>query len=118
MKLYWASFPRFWLLLLVYFRSSFFDVVFYLLSEPLGVDFELPSKPSDSIVSSQADPPTLKNLEFPQGIFTFMKNNDLNPKMVLKAFGGVLGLLLGALGGLLAALWGLCIDHRGLPDSS
>ena len=29
--------------LLASFRSSFFDVVFYLLSEPLGVDFELPS---------------------------------------------------------------------------
>ena len=38
--------------------------------------------------------------------------------MVLKAFGGALGLLLEALGGLLAALWGLYIDHRGLPDSS
>ena len=38
--------------------------------------------------------------------------------MVLKAFGGSLGLLLEALGGLLAALWGLYIDHRGLPDSS
>ena len=38
--------------------------------------------------------------------------------MVLKAFGGALGLLLEALGGLLAALWGLYIDHRGLPDFS
>ena len=47
-----------------------------------------------------------------------MKNNDLDPKLVLKAFGGSLGLLLGALGGLLAALWGLYIDHKWLPDSS
>ena len=30
-------------LLVAYIRSSFFDDVFYLLSEPLGVDFELPS---------------------------------------------------------------------------
>ena len=30
-------------LLFVSFLSSFFDVVFYLLSEPLGVDFELPN---------------------------------------------------------------------------
>ena len=29
-------------LFFVYFLSYFFDVVFYLLSEPLGVDFELP----------------------------------------------------------------------------
>ena len=30
-------------LFFVYFLSSFFDVVFYLFSEPLGVDFELPN---------------------------------------------------------------------------
>ena len=30
-------------LLFVSFLSSFFDVVFYLLSEPLGVDLELPN---------------------------------------------------------------------------
>ena len=38
--------------------------------------------------------------------------------MVLKAFWGSLGLLLGALGGLLGALGALYIDHRELPDSS
>ena len=38
--------------------------------------------------------------------------------MVLQAFGGSLGLLLGALGGLLGALGALYIDHRELPDSS
>ena len=70
-----------------------------------------------SILSSQADPPTVKNLDFHQGILTCVKNSDLDPKMVLKAFGGSLGLLLGALGGLLAALWGLYIDQKGPPDS-
>ena len=34
-------------LLFVDFLSSSFDIVFYLLSEPLGVDFELPNRPSD-----------------------------------------------------------------------
>ena len=34
-------------LLSVDFLSSSFDIVFYLLSEPLGVDFELPNRPSD-----------------------------------------------------------------------
>ena len=41
--------PRAFLSLLMFFLfflSSFFDVVFYLLSEPLGVDFELPNWPS------------------------------------------------------------------------
>ena len=47
LELPWASFARSLLLLLVSFRSSVVDVVCYLLSEPLGVDFELPSRPSD-----------------------------------------------------------------------
>ena len=34
-------------LLVVDFLSSSFDIVFCLLSEPLGVDFELPYRPSD-----------------------------------------------------------------------
>ena len=34
-------------LLFVDFLSSSFDIVFYLLSEPLGVDVELPNRPSD-----------------------------------------------------------------------
>ena len=34
-------------LLFASFLSSSFDIVFYLLSEPLGVDFELPNRPSD-----------------------------------------------------------------------
>ena len=32
-----------WVYFFVFFLSSFFDVVFYLLPEPLGVDFELPN---------------------------------------------------------------------------
>ena len=42
-KLFGALFVAIDALLFVSFLSSFFDVVFYLLSEPLGVDFELPS---------------------------------------------------------------------------
>ena len=38
--------------------------------------------------------------------------------MVLEAFWGSLGLILGALGGLSGALWGLQIDQKGLQDSS
>ena len=34
-------------LLFVDFLSSSFDIVFYLLSEPLGIDFELPDRSSD-----------------------------------------------------------------------
>ena len=34
-------------LLFVDFLSSSFQTVFYLLSEPLGVDFKLPHRPSD-----------------------------------------------------------------------
>ena len=37
--------------------------------------------------------------------------------MVLRAFWGSLGILLGALGGLLGALFGLQIDPKGLPRS-
>ena len=42
-KLFEALFVVLDALLFVSFLSSFFDVVFYLLSEPLGVDFELPN---------------------------------------------------------------------------
>ena len=34
-------------LLFASFLSSSFDIVFYLLSEPLGIDFELPYRASD-----------------------------------------------------------------------
>ena len=60
-----------------------------------------------SILSSQTDPPTLKNDGFMEGILAFLKINVFDPKMVLKAFWGSLGLLLEALGGPLGALKGL-----------
>ena len=46
-KLFEALFFALDALLFVDFLSSSFDIVFYLLSEPLGVDFELPYRPSD-----------------------------------------------------------------------
>ena len=46
-KLFGALFVVLDGLLFVDFLSSSFDIVFYLLSEPLGVDFELPNRPSD-----------------------------------------------------------------------
>ena len=42
-KLFEALFVVLDALLFVDFLSSSFDIVFYLLSEPLGVDFELPN---------------------------------------------------------------------------
>ena len=42
-KLFEAVFVVLDVLLFVDFLSSSFDIVFYLLSEPLGVDFELPN---------------------------------------------------------------------------
>ena len=46
-KLFEALFVALDALLFASFLSSSFDIVFYLLSEPLGVDFELPNRPSD-----------------------------------------------------------------------
>ena len=46
-KLFGALFVVLDALLFASFLSSSFDIVFYLLSEPLGVDFELPNRPSD-----------------------------------------------------------------------
>ena len=42
-QLFEALFVVFDALLFVDFLSSSFDIVFYLLSEPLGVDFDLPN---------------------------------------------------------------------------
>ena len=42
-KLFGALFVVLDALLFVSSLSSFFDVVFYFLSEPLGIDFELPN---------------------------------------------------------------------------
>ena len=44
----------------------------------------------------------------------FHEINVFDPKMVLGASWGSLGLLLGALGGLLGDLWGLQIDQKGV----
>ena len=46
-KLFDALFVVLDAFLFVDFLSSSFDIVFYLLSEPLGVDFELPNRSSD-----------------------------------------------------------------------
>ena len=62
-KLFEALFVVLDALMFASVRSSFFDVVFYLLSEPLGVDVELPSRPSDP-----------EKQRFSQVILTFLKN--------------------------------------------
>ena len=107
-KLFRALFLAIDALVFVSLLCFFFRCRFYLLSEPLGVDFELPSWPSDS-QKSQCSLGCLNILK---------KINVLDPMMVLNTRWGSLGLLLGSLGGLLGALWVLYIDHRGLPDSS
>ena len=83
-------------LIFAYLRSFSFDIVFILFRSLLG-----------SIMSSQADLPTLKNLDFASAGARFLKNQSFDPMMVLKTFWGSLGLLLVALGGPLGALWGL-----------
>ena len=57
-----------------------------------------------SILSSQADPPTLKNLDFMRRELGFRKIKVCDLKMLLMVFWGSLGLVLGALGGFLGAL--------------
>ena len=57
-----------------------------------------------SILSSQADPPTLKNLDFAWAGARFVKNQGLRRK---DAFEDVLGLSWAPLEGLLAALGAL-----------
>ena len=57
-----------------------------------------------SILSSQADPPTLKNLDFIRRELGFRKIKVCDLKMLLMVFWGSLGLVLGALGGFLGAL--------------
>ena len=60
-----------------------------------------------SILNSQTDLPTLKNPDFTSTGARFSKNHHFDPKMVLNAFWGSLGLLLGALGALLGVSWEL-----------
>ena len=57
-----------------------------------------------SSLSSQADPPTLKNLDFASAAARFSKIKVCDLKMLLMVFWGSLGLVLGALGGFLGAL--------------
>ena len=87
-------------LFFVSFLSSFFDVVFIFSRSLLG-----------SILSSQTDPPTLPNIDFILGIFTFWKNQRFRSN---DGFGNVLGFSRapfesswGSLGRLLGALWSL-----------
>ena len=57
-----------------------------------------------SILSSQADPPTLKNHDFMKAGARFSKIKVCDLKMLLMMFWGSLGVVLGALGGFLGAL--------------
>ena len=86
-------------LLLTYFRS-FFSIVFHLFRNISG-----------KILNSQADHPTLQNVDFTVRILTCLENQRFRSK---DGFESVLGLSRapfgsswGALGGLLGALWGL-----------
>ena len=57
-----------------------------------------------SILSSQADSPTLQNLDFAPAAARFIKIKVWDLKMLSNVFGGSLGLVLGPLGGCLGAL--------------
>ena len=52
-KLFGALFVVLDGLLFVDFLSSSFDIVFYFLSDPLGIDFELPYRPSHTLIFSK-----------------------------------------------------------------
>ncbi len=57
-----------------------------------------------SILSSQADPPTLKNLDLMRAGARFAKKKVCDLKMLLVVFWDSFGRILGALGGFLGAL--------------
>ena len=69
-ELFGARFVVLDALLLASFRSSFFDDVFYIFFRCL----------LGSILSSQADPPILKNLDFAMPGARFLKNQGLGSK--------------------------------------
>ena len=69
-----------------------------------------------SILSSQADPPILKNLDFVTRELDFRKIKVWDLKMLFRMFWGSLGLILGALGGLLRALFALLGGFRWHPE--
>ena len=96
-KLFEAMFVVLDALMFASFLFLFFDVLFSLPSEPPGVDFELPSRPSD--------PQKLWFYQWNINIFE-EKKNACDPKMVLEAFWGSRGAFLGALGHPLGALKG------------
>ena len=75
LELSWASFARFLLPKMAWGAS----MSFFISSRSL----------LGSILSSQTDPPTLENVDFTIGIFTFLKNQRFRPK---DGFESVLGL--------------------------
>ena len=80
--------------------SFFFVAVFYLLSEHLGVDFDL-----------QDDPPNLKNLDSSSDVHRFLKHRlfifEDGLGSVLEVSWAPFGSSWGSLGGLLGDLWRL-----------
>ena len=91
------------------FLMLFFSSIFYLL---LSISFFISFRSLlGSILSSQTDLPTLKNVDFMKAGARFLKNHHFRSK---DGFESVLGLSRppfgsswGVLGGLLGALWGL-----------
>ena len=69
-----------------------------------------------SILSSQADPPTLTNLEFALAAARFLKNQGFGFKMLFRVFWGSLGLLFGAPGSFSGALLVLLGRLDGSPN--
>ena len=69
------------------------------------------------ILTSQAVPPTLKNLDFASAGLDFRKIKVWDLVMLFRVFGGSLGLLFGAPGGVLGALLVLLGAPGGTPTS-
>ena len=69
------------------------------------------------ILTSQAVPPTFKNLDFASARLDFQKIKVWDLVMLFRVFGGSLGLLFGAPGGVLGALLVLLGAPGGTPTS-
>ena len=95
-------------LLLASWCLCFVGVVVYLIFEPLGLDFELPSWPSD----------LQKHVCLAKTFDIFWKVIVFEPMMVLLAFWGPLGFMFGGLGDVLEALWVLLGGFLGAPGGS